>query len=422
MQRDAPHAVFLSYDGMTDPLGQSQVIPYLAGLVRQGYRISIISFEKPAVFEQQRGTIQALLDRSGIQWIPLSYTKSPPVLSTVYDILRMYRTVLALHHRTPIQLLHARSYISARVALTIGRKTGIPWLFDMRGFYADERVDGHLWPQSNPIFRSVYGYFKRRELDFLRESSAVISLTHAGKRFMETKLLPGLDSNKTRVIPCCADLDRFDYTRFAPADRDAVRKELGIDPNALVVVYSGSVGTWYMLDEMLQWFVELQKRRPDAVFIFLSAEQERISQRAVYFGIHNINLVIRKVVYAEMPRYLNCADLGLFFIVPTFSKQASSPTKMGELMGMGIPLVCNSGVGDVGDIVQQSQCGIALDVNDPEQMQASVTQVESLLPLDKATIRQAAFRFYSLQAGIETYAATYAQVLSPDKRNPDPKT
>jgi len=114
-----------------------------------------------------------------------------------------------------------------------------------------------------------------------------------------------------------------------------------------------------------------------------------------------------------MPRYLGCADLGVFFIVPTFSKQASSPTKMGELMGMGIPLVCNSGVGDVGDIVQQSQCGIALDVNDAGQISRSIEQVDSLMHLDKAAIRRAAFQFYSLQAGIETYAAVYDQLLSP---------
>jgi glycosyltransferase involved in cell wall biosynthesis len=123
-----------------------------------------------------------------------------------------------------------------------------------------------------------------------------------------------------------------------------------------------------------------------------------------------------------MPRYLSCADLGVFFIVPTFSKQASSPTKMGELMGMGIPLVCNSGVGDVGDIVQESQCGLALDVKDPAQIQQSVSAIESLMHMEKAAIRQAAFRFYSLQAGIETYAATYASVLPPATLHSGPQS
>jgi hypothetical protein len=38
--------LYISYDGMTDPLGESQVIPYLEGLSKLGHRIYILSFEK----------------------------------------------------------------------------------------------------------------------------------------------------------------------------------------------------------------------------------------------------------------------------------------------------------------------------------------------------------------------------------------
>ena len=37
--------LYLSYDGMTDPLGQSQVIPYLSH-ISENFKITIISFEK----------------------------------------------------------------------------------------------------------------------------------------------------------------------------------------------------------------------------------------------------------------------------------------------------------------------------------------------------------------------------------------
>jgi hypothetical protein len=40
------NVIYISYDGMTDPLGQSQVIPYLIGLTKKGHNISIISCEK----------------------------------------------------------------------------------------------------------------------------------------------------------------------------------------------------------------------------------------------------------------------------------------------------------------------------------------------------------------------------------------
>ena len=41
------NVLYLSYDGMTDPLGQSQVLPYIIGLSKKGYKFHLVSFEKP---------------------------------------------------------------------------------------------------------------------------------------------------------------------------------------------------------------------------------------------------------------------------------------------------------------------------------------------------------------------------------------
>ena len=47
------------------------------------------------------------------------------------------------------------------------RKHGVKFLFDMRGFWADERVEGGLWNLSNPVFNWAYKYFKKRSANFL---------------------------------------------------------------------------------------------------------------------------------------------------------------------------------------------------------------------------------------------------------------
>ena len=88
--------LYLSYDGMTDPLGQSQVIPYIEGLAKLGYRFTLISFEKADRFEKFSKEISARLQRSNIDWVPISYTKKPPILSTVYDLWRMQKKAFAL--------------------------------------------------------------------------------------------------------------------------------------------------------------------------------------------------------------------------------------------------------------------------------------------------------------------------------------
>ena len=75
--------LYISYDGLTDPLGQSQVLPYLFGLADNGYNITIISAEKPEKFTLKKDEIARLVVEHNIDWHPISYTKHPPILSTM---------------------------------------------------------------------------------------------------------------------------------------------------------------------------------------------------------------------------------------------------------------------------------------------------------------------------------------------------
>jgi len=139
------HVLYLSYDGMTDPLGQSQVLPYLIGLTDHGYIFHIISFEKPDRFKRVATTIRKLIKNKAIYWYPVSYTKTPPVISTIKDIWKMTSEAKRLLSNNNISIIHSRSYIPALVASKLSAKRGIPFIFDMRGFWTDERVDGNLW-------------------------------------------------------------------------------------------------------------------------------------------------------------------------------------------------------------------------------------------------------------------------------------
>ena len=95
---DKKNILFISYDGMTDPLGQSQVIPYLAGLSKYGYRFTILSCEKPQRFALNKKNIETILDTFHIKWVPLLYHKKPPVISSMYDVLMLKRILIWFTH------------------------------------------------------------------------------------------------------------------------------------------------------------------------------------------------------------------------------------------------------------------------------------------------------------------------------------
>src|ERR1700712_2446048 len=107
--------LYISYDGLTDPLGQSQVLPYLKELSKLGYSFTILSFEKKSRFKKDAALIYSLTKASGIEWVPLTFTKNPPLLSKMYDRFRMKRTAGQLQRKTHFDLVHCRSYVAAEV-------------------------------------------------------------------------------------------------------------------------------------------------------------------------------------------------------------------------------------------------------------------------------------------------------------------
>ncbi len=399
--------LYLSYDGMTDPLGQSQVLPYLIGLTEQGYAFTLISFEKPDRYKKDKPHIQKLCNQHGIEWFPLHYTKKPPVFSTLYDLHRMKRLAVKLHQKHDFQLVHCRSYLSAIIGLALQRK-GVKMLFDMRGFWADERIEGGIWNLKNPIFKGIYNFFKRKEKQFLQQADAVVSLTLEGKKEILSWNMKGFNEKKISVIPCCVDLKLFNPDSIAVHDRERHKRNHQLE-NHFVVGYVGSIGTWYMLHEMLLVFKQIRKQNPQALFLFVTKENRRAIWKAaekLHLSRNSIQIVSAR--HSEVPTYISLFDCSIFFIRPTFSKMASSPTKQGELMAMGIPLICNAGVGDTDMIVRKYKSGMVLT----DLSEAGLEQFNlDLTDFDKERTQIGAKEFFGLEKGVDSYANIYAELI-----------
>lgn len=395
---------------MTDPLGQSQVIPYLIGLTKQGYSFTLISCEKEENFAKNKDLIQSILKENKIDWQPISYTKKPPVLSTVYDVNRIQKFAFSLHQNKQFKIVHCRSYIAALVGLQMKQKFQTKFIFDMRGFWADERVDGKLWNLKNPVYKTVYNYFKKKEKLFLENADYTISLTYNAKDEMHTWKHISNNPVNIEVIPCCADLDLFDKQKTEVQKVSALKAELKIQQDDFILMYLGSIGTWYMLEEMMRFFADLKKQKPNSKFLFVTKdEHERILQTASSYNVKDA-IIIRAGNRNEIPALISLCHYSIFFILPSYSKRASSPTKQGELMAMGTPIICNSHVGDTDFIVNKYQSGFVVKDVFAKDFSQDVTAFLNQT-YDTEKIISGAKDYFSLENGVQKYAAVYAAVL-----------
>jgi glycosyltransferase involved in cell wall biosynthesis len=406
------NVLYISYDGMTDPLGQSQVLPYLTGLSKKGINFHLISFEKKERFESHHAKIESICSEAGISWHPISYTKSPPLLSTIYDVIRMRKKARQLHKQHPFSLIHCRSYLSSLVGLHFTKRFSVPFLFDMRGFWADERIEGGIWNLKNPIFKTVYSFFKRKEVDFLTQSAATISLTNAGKKEIESwKTLPS--SIDIEVIPCCVDLSLFNLEKIGKSP--SLINELKLDEKTQLVGYIGSLGTWYLIEEMFDYFNWLRKKHENFHFVVVTQDHRAIVDRyAKEKGIPSDRYSVFSAQREEIPALIAQFHHSVFFIRPSFSKQASSPTKQAEIMAMGVPIICNSGVGDTAQLVSAYACGAAVDSFDKTSYAEAFQSLSTVKPEHAIHGAQS---FFDLESGVEKYASVYQRIWNKTTKN-----
>ncbi|MCP4121696.1 MAG: glycosyltransferase family 4 protein [Bacteroidetes bacterium] len=404
--------LYLSIDGMTDPLGQSQVLPYLVGVSKAGYSISIVSCEKPERFQKNKDIIVEICQTAGINWHPIEYKSNIPLLSSLSNIRNMQKKAEVLHRQEQFDMVHCRSYLPMFTGVQLKKRFGAKLLFDIRGFWPDERVDGGLWDLSNPIWKSIYKYFKRKEKQFFKTADHIISLTNNAKKEIQSWELKETPISIT-VIPCCADLELFNFASIDEKEKLHLLKELDLKQSDYIITYLGSLGTFYSIEDMLSFYKVLIEKEPTAIFLIITASSPDIVwEAAESMGINKNSIRVVKASREQVPLYLSLGNFSLVFYRENYSRKACSPTKIGELMGMGIPFVCSPNVGDSNVIIAQTGTGYSLNSLTLSEYNAAINFMEENLSSNKEKIRNTAFKLFDLEYGIVQYKKVYQTLLS----------
>ena len=397
--------LYLTYTGITEPLGQSQVLAYLVEIAsKTKFSFDVLSFETPD-FQQNQQKVASLCKAHNIGWYSLPYSIGNSVKDIFYRPRAMKAKILELQKLNNYDIVHCRSYRAAEIGLWMKKKFGVKLIFDMRGFWADERIEGNIWKLSNPLHKQLYNHYKRLEKKLLIDSDAIVSLTDNAADIIQNWKLRSHPLYIT-VIPCCADVNHFVPSQM-PEDIVDIKQQLAIPQQDKVITYLGSLGSWYLLDEMMAFFAAFQRKHPETTLFFISGEKpENILNSAKKYNVPENKIVIQKASREQVPLFLSVSDYSLFFIKPSFSKSASSPVKQGEIMAMGIPAICNEGVGDTSRVINKYKSGFLINSLDPASFPG---QIDDLLHanFDRKTIRDGAVDFYSLEKGAELYTGVY---------------
>jgi len=408
-------ALYISYFGVREPLVQTQVLPYLRELVKGGVEMTILTFESVHLSPDECELIKTELRAQNIRWRSLRYHSRPRLLATFFDVFTGTILVGLEICRGNAQIIHARSHVSALIAelassLILWKKTKT--IFDIRGFLPEEYVDAGILNRDGLVYKLV----KRVERWLLRRADGLVVLTERAAAIIKHELVLMHEDDSVRhlqVIPCCVDL-----TYFAPvslAEKEASRKELHLE-SRLVIAYVGSLDGWYMTDEMFELFSSLRKTKENTFALILTrGDRARAVKALEASGFESSDYLVMGVAPKDIRKYLSAADAAISFVKPTYSKQASSPTKNAEYLACGLPIVVNAGVGDTENQITADRVGVVISEISESSFQEAAGNLEQLLnegeALRNRCVNSAKKHFSLTEVGGPRYRELYRLLL-----------
>jgi glycosyltransferase involved in cell wall biosynthesis len=375
---DLPPITYLSVDSLSDSVGASQVLPYVEALARRGFKLRLCSLEK----DRPSPSTARRLAEAGVRWEPRPFGGR----GALNGLARVAKGARCLRGA---ELVHARSDLPAASALLARCPR---WIWDMRGFWADERIEMGLLRQGSPAERAM----RAVERASARRAGGIVALSAAAIEELAARHGPQVRAKAT-VITTCVDLERFVASPMP-------------DASVLRLVLAGTLNRRYDVPLMLGLVSELRRRRPAELAAFVPGPSPWV-EALVDFGVPP-----RAATREEMPSILAAAHVGLSVLRPDagVSRKAAMPTKLGELLACGRPVVVSPGLGDMDALVSSFRAGVVLEGARADQLRAAADEIEQLVadPGTSSRCRALAEAHFDLERGVDRLVELYARAVS----------
>jgi hypothetical protein len=364
---------YVTTDSIAEGVGSSQIIPLLRLLASSGLSISLVSFEKAPPSSELKNDIES----SRIDWKPLDF-KGGASLSFISRLNQMRVNI------PNCKIIHARSDLPAFAGI-LSKKAPVLW--DVRSLWADQKA----LVEKNPVKSKLIEQFKVFENFSSANSMGLSTLTHA--------VVPILESRNRRipdlriVVPTAVDLEKF---AFSP--------EI---PKPFMGLYSGTYSNYYDMETSELFLRELSKLVPIETHWAKPHESARDKLDAGEDKIFTLRQV-------EMPSIIAKYSFGIS-VCRSDSRStlaAAVPTKIGEFLATGRPVIVNSGLGDMDQYLTEFNAGIILDQSNLNFKNSAIQLIDLLTdPETPYRCRALAEKYFSIRDGAEKYSSLYSKML-----------
>jgi len=278
-----------------------------------------------------------------------------PVLNQLAVIDRLAARLLQVAREVEPDILHAHSpALNAVAALRVGRKLGIPVVYEIRAFWEDAAVDHGTSKEWGVRYRLT----RAMETWALKRVDAATTICEGLRAEIVGR---GIPAQKIEVIPNAVDIGDFSV---GGARDEALARELGM-AGKTVLGFIGSFYAYEGLNVLLDAVPAMLARQPDLRVLLVGGgpQDAALRQQARTLGIEAQVVFTGRVPHKEVQRYYNLVDVLCYPRLKMRLTDLVTPLKPLEAMAQG-RLVAASDVGGHRELIEDGRTGVLFAAGD----------------------------------------------------------
>jgi glycosyltransferase involved in cell wall biosynthesis len=303
------------------------------------------------------------------------------------------------------EVVHAASnYVTALPAMIAARRLGVPFVYEMRGFWEVTRSSRDEAFENTPKYR----FMKQFEGLVARHADHVITITTAMK---EQLLARGVSAGKISIA-----FNSVDPARFTPrAPNKALAERLSIPDAVPVIGYVGSFVDYEGLDDLITATAGLKQAGHDFRLLLVGdgAAFESLREQVHRLGLEDKTILTGRVPHEEVEDYYSLIDIAPFPRKPWTVCELVSPLKPFEAMALEKVVVVSS-TRALMEIVDHERTGFVFEKGNVDSLRnvldVLIRQPEKRLNIGK-TAREWIVRERSWDVAGVTASHVYKQIL-----------